>query len=268
MTKLHIVTVATEIKYYMKYLIETIKTNGGELVILGFGEKWQGFNWRNKLILNYISNLDDDDILCFIDGYDVLCVKNLDSLVDKFEFIKNREKCKIIVGYENILSIGNKIGNFMIFNSTINAGTYICKIKDLKEIITSILKINQLDDSDDQVLLIKYAKNNPKNVYSDIGSELFLTLIDSCNQINPSNIIIDNKIIYNNNNPYFVHGAANTCMDDLVIRMDLEKKINVCNNYKSDIHKKTFYYTFYLIDLYGIYILIITLLLIFIFKNK
>lgn len=267
MTKLYIVTVATEIKYYMKYLIQTVKNNGNELIILGLGEKWQGFNWRNKLILNYISKLDDDDILCFIDGYDVLCVKNLNTLIDKFEFIKNREQCKIIVGHENILSINNKIGNFLLFNSSINAGTYICKIKDLKVILTSILKINKLDNSDDQVLLIKYSMNNPKHVYSDINSELFLTLIDSCNQIDLSNIIIDNKIIYNDNQPYFVHGASNTCMDDLVIKMGLEKTINICHNYKTDFNKKIYNYTFYLIDIYGIFILTTILILIFFFRK-
>lgn len=267
MTKLYIVTVATEIKHYMKYLIETVKNNGSELIILGLGEKWQGFNWRNKLILNYISKLNDNDILCFIDGYDVLCVKNLNTLIDKFEFIKNREQCKIIVGYENILSINNKIGNFLIFNSLINAGTYICKIKDLKEILTSILKINKLDNSDDQVLLIKYNAHNPKHVYSDINSEIFLTLIDSCNQINTSNIVINNKITYNNNHPYFVHGASNTCMDDLVIKMGLEKTINICHHYKSDFYRKIYNYTLYLMDIYGIFILATILMLIFIFKK-
>lgn len=266
MNKLHIITVATEIKYYMKYLIKSIKQNGGELVILGLNEKWQGFNWRNKLILNYISKLDDNDILCFIDGYDVICVKNLDTIIDKFEYIKNREQCKIIVGYENIFSINNKIGNFLMFNSPINAGTYISKIKDLKKIINSILKINEKNDADDQVLLIKYSENNPKHVYCDINSELFLTLVDSNNQINPSNIISDNKIIYNNNHPYFVHGPGNTCMDDLIIKLGLENTLDICNIYKSPFNNKAYYFIFYIIDIYGIFILTIILILIMFYK--
>ena len=36
---LHIVTVATESKYYFPYLIESCKRHGKELEVLGYGEK-------------------------------------------------------------------------------------------------------------------------------------------------------------------------------------------------------------------------------------
>ena len=43
---LHIVTVATHSDYYFPYLKESFKKNGKELTVLGYGEKWKGFNWR------------------------------------------------------------------------------------------------------------------------------------------------------------------------------------------------------------------------------
>ena len=67
MTKIYLSTVATEEKLYMKYLIESIKKNNGELKILGYGEKWQGFNWRNLLMKQYLETLDKNDIVCFMD---------------------------------------------------------------------------------------------------------------------------------------------------------------------------------------------------------
>jgi len=53
-SSLHIITVATEIKYYMPYLIESIKKNNNELVILGLNMKWLGFNWRFKMMKEYL----------------------------------------------------------------------------------------------------------------------------------------------------------------------------------------------------------------------
>ena len=50
MSDLYIVTVATESQYYFPYLIDTCRKYGKEIDILGFGEKWQGFNWRMQLM--------------------------------------------------------------------------------------------------------------------------------------------------------------------------------------------------------------------------
>jgi hypothetical protein len=41
-----IITVATKSDYYFPYLKESIKRNGSELIVLGYNEVWQGFNWR------------------------------------------------------------------------------------------------------------------------------------------------------------------------------------------------------------------------------
>ena len=37
----------------LPYLVESCKRNGKELTILGYGEKWQGFVWRFKLMIEY-----------------------------------------------------------------------------------------------------------------------------------------------------------------------------------------------------------------------
>jgi hypothetical protein len=268
MTKLYIVTVATEIKYYMKYLMESVKINGGELIILGLNEKWQGFNWRNKLIFEYISKLDDDNIICFVDGYDVLCVKKLSSLTDEFYNIKKRENCKMIVGYENKLNIYNWLGGIFMFNgSPLNAGTYISTVKDLKTIISKILENNKLNSLDDQILLIEFNDKYPNDIYIDSKSELFLTLVDACKQINVNDIYVENKIIYNNNNPYFIHCAGNTCMDNLIIKMGFSKNSDICKDIIINNNTKVFYYFWYFIDIYGIYFLIIIFIIILIIKK-
>ena len=109
MKNLHIITVATESKYYFPYLVDSIKKHNNKLTTLGFNQTWKGFNWRCNLMKKLLLSYNKTDIICFIDGYDVLCVRDLNDLNLEFIKIKNREKCKIIVGYDYI---PNKIIKF------------------------------------------------------------------------------------------------------------------------------------------------------------
>ena len=161
MNKLHIITVATDIKYYLPYLVKSVKKHNNELKILGLGTKWEGFNYKFNLIRKELLKLPKDDIVCFVDGYDVVCVKDLNNIIDCFIKIKTREKCKIIVGYDNNSNhIIQKISSFVftknINNIVINSGTYIGNVEDLLNMLNKINMIDNKNLSDDQVLLNKY----------------------------------------------------------------------------------------------------------------
>jgi hypothetical protein len=274
-SKLHIITVATEIKLCMKYLIESIKKNNAELIILGYGLKWEGFNWRNKLVLDYISNLNDDDIICFVDGYDVLCIRDLNELVDEFYKIKTRENCKMIVGFENQLNFYNYLMSQIIFGNcnglSVNAGTYISTVKDLREIINGILEKNILNNSDDQVLLTNYCNNKPNDIYIDKKTELFLTLTNSTQQLDLDKYYITNgdkiEIIYNSNKPFFLHAAGNTCIDNVLLKLGYESDNILCNSIIESSNKKVDYYFNIMFENTFKYIIIIVILIIIVLIN-
>jgi hypothetical protein len=157
MTKLHIITVATHNKYYLPYLIKSVNKYN-KLKILGFGTKWKGFNYKYNLMRQELLKLPKDDIVCFVDGYDVLCVRDLNDMIDSFIEIKNREKCKIIAGYDNVFNKFIKLYTRLYFTKSINktvinSGTYIGYVEDLLNMLNSMDKNNLLDD---QILLNKY----------------------------------------------------------------------------------------------------------------
>ena len=182
MNKIHIVTVATESKYYFPYLIESCKKNNMELTVLGFGKKWEGFNWRFNLMREFLITLPLDDIICFVDGYDVICTRNLNELKDTFYTIKNRTKCKIIVGYDNVMNkILNNIAK-IYFTGDINAGTYIGECKDLLDMFKTISDTD--NSSDDQILLNKYHNENNNIIYIDKKGELFGCRVDGIKKDN------------------------------------------------------------------------------------
>lgn len=144
MNNLHIVTVATESKYYFPYLVESCKRHGQELEVLGYGEKWQGFNHKFQLMTNYLKNLPPSDIVCFVDGYDVLCVRDLNEMKIEFIKISKEKKCKIIVAQDKHTNYFFDFIHPYIFgtckNLHLNSGTYIGYASDLLKIIDSIYK--------------------------------------------------------------------------------------------------------------------------------
>ena len=95
MNQYHIITVATDPKYYFPYLVESCKNLGKELKVLGMGEKWEGFNWKYKQMVEYLNQLPKTDIVCFVDGYDVVCCRNLNELPRAFLKIKKNIIAKL-----------------------------------------------------------------------------------------------------------------------------------------------------------------------------
>lgn len=222
MDHLHIVTVATDSKYYFPHLVESCKRNGKELKVLGFGEKWRGFNWKFKLMLEYIKNLPKDDIVCFVDGYDVLCVRQLNELTNEFLRLKEKHDCKIIVAQDKwSLDIYICIVS-LIFGQckglSLNSGTYIGYVKDLLPLLEEIYENNPDDTNDDQILLTKYCKKYEEIFHIDTDNEIFFTKVKLLGEINDDIVIENNKIIVDKNHPFFVHTPCGF-LDELIINL-------------------------------------------------
>ncbi len=276
---LYIVTVATELKYYMKYLIESIKNNNGELVILGYGEEWKGFNWKFKMTIEFLKKVNPNDIVCFVDGYDVVCTRNLDELIETFKNVQKRENCKIIVGNDRLVDPTYNIFTELYFgkckNEFINTGTYIGYAKDILEVLEFIHKDNFYDDQDDQILLINYCNLKPNNIYIDTQNEIFLVLVNSFKNIK-KDITYDNKqLIYKQTSkPFFVHAPASTYLDDIIINTGCNHLDG--NKIQNDLYidfwnKKIYFLIIHIIKQKIEFIIILILLIIiiyFIIKSK
>jgi len=241
MTNVKIVTVATESQYYFPYLIETIKKNNGDIDVLGYKKEWQGFTWRYELMINYLKNIDFNDIVCFVDGYDVICVRDLTDLKTSFLELKREYKCKIIVSEHKHISRHNNFIHQAYFGSCnkqlINAGTYIGYVKDILTIITNMYQLSSSNASDDQILMTKYCQQNPSDFYIDTKSEIFLVLDLPYNEVTDQITIKNNNIYYKNKRPFFIHGAGSTYLDDILLKLG-HKDINVKDSLREDYYKK------------------------------
>jgi hypothetical protein len=250
MEDLYIVTVVTKTNYYFPYLVESCEKNGKKLTILGYNEKWEGFTWRFKLLINFLKKLKSTDIVCFIDGYDVICTRNLNDLKNEFIKLKNETNCKIIIGHDKIINTGIYYMNYIWYNfyfgkcknNNLNAGTYIGYVKDLIDILSYIYtEINENNKLDDQQLLTTYCNSN-NDIYIDIYNKLFLSITKPFSEIDNYLQVKNNEIIYNNNIPFFIHCPGNTYLENTLKLLNY----NVPNNNIQKTMKKRLYDTLYM----------------------
>lgn len=190
-----LVTVATHSDGYFPWLVKSCKRHGAELTVLGWGDIWQGFSWRTHLMLEYLRSLPPDEVVCFIDAYDVILLKSLVEIERRFVQIQQETGCKIVVAQEHIQNSLNKIGANITFgtckNVNVNAGTYIGYAKDLRAVLHGIYKLNPSFASDDQQSLLTYCRSHPKDVHIDTSNALFYTLVDPLRSLKNSETRID-----------------------------------------------------------------------------
>ena len=273
--KTHIITIATNSELYFPYLVDSCKKNGIPLTVLGYGEKWTGFTFRFDKMIQYLKKLDPNDVVCFIDGYDVICVRNLNEMTDVFLQLKKKNNCKIVIAENNIIM--NNLYNVVLYitvktsfdkckNKLINAGSYIGQVKDILYVLEQVYTgDNTLDD---QKILVKYCKTNPNDFYIDLKNELFLTIDRPFDSIHPYLTVKNNKIYYNNNRPFFIHGNGHTYLDST---LDLIGYKNVNINHKLYYKNKSKYFIstyFNEVCYVSIYILIFIVLFIYIMVKK
>ena len=229
-----IVTACTNKKYYFTQLEQSCNKFGGEFVVLGMGEKWRGYIWKFEKMIHYLHSLAYDEIVCFVDGYDVLCVKNLQTLEEDFLRFKNNTNCKIIIGCDDATIVPHFIQKFYFGsygNSSINSGTYIGFAGDILDILKKA-RIDFPDVVDDQMLITQYANKYMNEICVDNNCEFFQVCSDPLNEA---------KLV---GDPYFIHGPGCTYLNNICEQLGLQVDRQVKNNLRLLFIEKSYYHFF------------------------
>jgi hypothetical protein len=112
------------------------------VVVLGMGEKWQGFVHRVKKYKEYLDTLPDDEIVVFVDGFDSYILKPLDDLEDTFRSMD----CDILVSAVKNNYFMNKIFGTCKDKRVANAGLYMGYVKSMKKLQDAIINEKSTDD--------------------------------------------------------------------------------------------------------------------------
>jgi hypothetical protein len=217
-----LVTVATHTGGYFPYLQKTCVQFGAKLDVLGWGQQWQGFTWKYLLTKDYLSRLPEDEIVCFIDSFDVLLLRPLEELEAFFRTYREITGAKIVVGCDQPANVVNQFLLDWVFdkcqNKALNSGTYIGFVKDLRVLIDRLLSISSDPKTDDQVTFISYCNSNLNDIHVDCDGAFFLTIPNTFgNFMTPKMHVTDAKeFVYRGIHPFFAHGNAHTHMEDLI----------------------------------------------------
>ncbi len=250
-----LLTYATHNTGYLEALKISAKKHNYNLIIIGYGEKWEGFTKRLEKILNYLKkNVDKDEIVCFVDAFDTIMLKDKKELEDKFKKM-NTDKVVYSATMDNffrsfIFGKKNDKDEKHEFNRLVGA-PYIGKCKSIIELFANLCDTYECGlNRDDQVLLTHYYKKCIDCIELDKKSDLFYnletddSLIDFYTKLifqkNDEPVKINNKyhkfinneiILFNNSIPCILHGNGNLNMDAFCNKLGLPTRKKEKRNY-------------------------------------
>jgi len=202
---IHIFTFATD-ETRLRWLKLTSALSDSNITYI-LKSRWNGYVDKILGVKEAIEKLDDNDIVCFIDAYDVLSLSSNNEIEKKFKDYD----CDLLISselncYPEKYKILYDTSNDKTKFSYVNSGGYIGYVKAIKELMNwkSLNEIIDIcNDGGDQSYFTEYYLNN-KNVKLDIYQKIF----QSMHKVSWKEIEFVNKRIRNtvlNELPCFIH---------------------------------------------------------------
>lgn len=171
--KLHIITVASTVDKRLVKLMETCIWQGIDIEILGTGQPYQGNGQKLLYIKEYAKELDPDDIVLFVDAYDVLFIGSEEKILAKFLAFNT----PFLISAEKVCfpfpSLASRYPETISPFKYINSGTFM----GYAGFILNMLEDIRIDPTaSDQGQLTKYLLNKLSLFSMDYFAEVFLCI--------------------------------------------------------------------------------------------
>ncbi|QFT53692.1 glycosyltransferase domain-containing protein [Microbulbifer sp. THAF38] len=150
---LHVVTIATHSERMFPILQESAKRNGVPLTILGRNHPWKDFASKMDILLPFFRSQPEEDIICYLDGFDSLILPPIRHLEKNFLsfgkgiIFSNDYRHKGIQGFFE--------KKFFPDEHVFSTGIFIGKNKALQDLFLAAREMYP-HDSDDQKILRRY----------------------------------------------------------------------------------------------------------------
>lgn len=240
---MYVFTIATHDKGYLGSLKDSCEKNNLDLHVIGFGEPWEGFQTKLKLIQQTLDRLSDDTICLFTDAYDSIIIGNEEEILDRYYQFNEPFVFSSYAGKALFVSeffFGKTCGE----NESLNSGGFIGRVGDLKSFFHEVCAKKKCigKDIDDQKIINEYCQKTP--IALDTKNSLFYifeweNLLTSYTNIllgNQSTILpletdyykVDSRVYCKKTNtfPIILHANNSGNMDLLL------EKLQIKNTYK------------------------------------
>lgn len=98
-----VVTYATSDQGYFRALEQCCIRNGFQLVVLGWGEKFESFMQKPLAYLSYLKKLPDDTMTIVVDAFDVLILQTADEVHKRYQTITHgKQHPQLVVGVDHL----------------------------------------------------------------------------------------------------------------------------------------------------------------------
>lgn len=204
----YVYTVATDLEK-AKQLTSSAKSNRIKVKILGGKETWTGGDMKRgpggglkiNLLKKELYKHKDDDVILFVDGYDVLLNDTLENIVRTYLSFHSRV---VFAAEKNCWpdrSLENSFRSTQYDNNYLNSGCYIGTVEELKRIFAEEIQ----DSEDDQLYFQKQYLSGKFDIRLDTETKLF-----QCVSADEDNIQITDEFKIKNtqtqNLPKILHG--------------------------------------------------------------
>lgn len=185
--KLHMITVANYKPPGLERLLLTAEHFGNKITVLGLGKPYKNHFVKLKETYDYLETLPDDDVVLFMDAFDVIMLGSGDEILERFL----KMKCSVLFGSERHYHPKNSVidmyGEYPEAPTSLrylNSGTYIGYVSYIRHMIRKIYKrmyrmplnryYNRLHD--DQYHCHRFFVWNQDQVRRDVHAEIFFPL--------------------------------------------------------------------------------------------
>ena len=207
--KLHVLTMASKDNPLLQQLLHSCRRHNLSIDVLGLNKPFPGSGIRLIRMLKYLekSQFPDDDLLLFVDAFDVLILADEKTIVDKFL----KMQVPFLISVEKTMHRDPELKDLIPLSPTpfrfINAGSYMGYVGHLKKWLKALLPINKAFS--DQRHIVRHYTQHPEMYAFDYYCQLFIALafvMDEEISIDAENGVV--HCLITGSTPCVVHGPG------------------------------------------------------------
>lgn len=179
---------------------------------VGISHAFTNFTNRLYVLQEYLAQINDDEIVLVMDGYDTLFNNTEEYIVAQFK----SKKTRILISAEKMFTYqwGHFKDKFDSISSPykyVNAGTYMGYCQDLRTMVDELIEINKTHSTEiDQGLLGIWAYNNLEKTHKmqlDVNCDVFWVTSADWSTIQTLSVMTNPNT---HTTPAVIHNVGNT----------------------------------------------------------
>ncbi|NRG19078.1 hypothetical protein HPQ64_15410 [Rhizobiales bacterium] len=170
------ITVDTAASPKLERLRRSCRYHGIPLEVIGEGRPYPGHGAKIAYVIEYLSAQEPDEIVMFVDGYDVVFLAGAEEIERKFDafghplVFSTEQNCNVNGGFFSRFPVWLRYPKGKRPYRFINSGSYIGRAGYMREFLQ---RIDATQAASDQTVINRYYVKHPSELALDYDQEIF-----------------------------------------------------------------------------------------------